>query len=52
MILHKTGCYLYTALLVKSPSFFEEKFFTRCELQSTSSKFLEKKRKDEIAAPW
>jgi len=26
MILYKTNCYLYTVLLVKSPSFLEEKF--------------------------
>jgi len=34
---------------IKSPAFLEEKFFTRCELQGTSCKFLEKRRKDEIA---
>jgi len=28
----------------------KEKFFTRCELQGTSCKFLEKRRKDEIVA--
>ena len=52
MILYKTDYYLYTTLAVKSPSFLEEKFFTRCELQGTSCKFLEKRRKDEIIAPW
>ena len=26
MISYKTDCYLYTALLVKSPAFLEEKF--------------------------
>ena len=50
MISYKTDYYLYTALVVKSPSFLEEKFFTRCELQGTGCKFLEKRRKDEIAA--
>jgi len=36
MILYKTNCHSCTALVVKSPSSLEEKFFTRCELQGTS----------------
>ena len=30
------SCYLYTTLVVKSPAFLEEKFFTRCEVQDYS----------------
>ena len=26
MILYKTNCYLYTALIIKNPAFLEEKF--------------------------
>jgi len=48
--------YIIADILVKknvcwgNPAFLKEKFFTRCELQGTSCKFLEKMREDKIAA--
>jgi len=34
----KTNCYLYTVSVVKSTSFLEEKFFTRCRVQEKREK--------------
>lgn len=42
------SCYLYTALIVKSPSFLGRKVFYK--MQGTSCKFLEKRREDDCRA--